>query len=331
MLLLSGILLSTGADSPKSTLAPKLEYTSTFAFLHSHNKLPKVLLLLPESESSDKPGDPEPAVADGAPTDGAPAPTKPTPGEPPSWFTSAAVNFKKGRDKSASFGFIEGGEAAKVASRFGITDLPAVIGCSVDGNSGGHFTVFDGTLGESSGKAVREVKAFVQKLVAGDIEGNPLPAFPPPDVPLKAAALSLTELTHDNLPTHCFGGSKSICMVALLPAGAESCPEAFTELARRHRNDAIQFVWLKAARQLEFASGFGLSAEQLPRLVAVRTGKRSRYAVADGGLDSYEMKSFVDRILGGGMSFKRLAELPELVPPYLMDTDNEPAAEKEEL
>ena len=42
------------------------------------------------------------------------------------------------------------------------------------------------------------------------------------------------------------------------------------------------------------------------------------------------LRSFVERILGGDMSFKRLAELPELEPPYLLDAEDK-AEEKAEL
>ena len=49
------------------------------------------------------------------------------------------MHFKKGRDKSASFGFFDGDEGEKVAARFGISELPAhgkVIYCAVDGKDG---------------------------------------------------------------------------------------------------------------------------------------------------------------------------------------------------
>ena len=53
-------LLAEGADKDKSgyksTLAPRLAYTGAFSFLHSHNKLPKVLLLLPKASESSAPG-----------------------------------------------------------------------------------------------------------------------------------------------------------------------------------------------------------------------------------------------------------------------------------
>ena len=50
-------------------------------------------------------------------------------------------------------------------------------------------------------------------------------------------------------------------MIALLPAGATKCPDAVAELAKRHRNDNVQFAWLKAQKQPDFVQvrlGLGL-------------------------------------------------------------------------
>ena len=38
---------------------------------------------------------------------------------------------------------------------------------------------------------------------------------------------------------------------------------------------------VRAARQTEFVTAFGLSAAELPRLVAVRSGKRARFALLE--------------------------------------------------
>ena len=56
----------------------------------------------------------------------------------------------------------------------------------------------------------------------------------------------------------------------------------------------------------------------------------ARYAALEGGLEPPAMGSFVDRILGGDMTFKRIKELPELIPPYLMDADDDGGGEAAE-
>ena len=53
-------------------------------------------------------------------------------------------------------------------------------------------------------------------------------------------------------------------------------------------------------------------------MVAVKAGKRPRFARLEGGLDTSLMNAFVDSLLGGGGSFKRIDDLPELEPPYLL-------------
>jgi len=172
----------------------------------------------------------------------------------------------------------------------------------------------------------RAVKDFVKgvKDESGDAELQPLPPFPPPDIPRKQASVSLLELTYDNLPTHCFGGSKAICVIALLPESAPKCPEAVLDLARRNRNDPVQFAWLRAHKQPEFVQGFGLELSGLPKLVAVKVGKRNRFAVLDCDMSELKpMGAFVDRILGGDMTFKPLKPLPELEPAYLQGMSDE--------
>jgi hypothetical protein len=64
-------------------------------------------------------------------------------------------------------------------------------------------------------------------------------------------------------------------------------------------------------------------------------GKRSRFALLEGDMEAKPMGGFVDRILGGDMSFKALKPLPELEPPYLQGMSEEEdggggAARKEE-
>ena len=86
-----------------------------------------------------------------------------------------------------------------------------------------------------------------------------------------------------------------------------------TRTAARHRNDPVQFVWLNTRGQAEFVGAFGfrsIEEAQLPRVVAVRTGKRPRYALSEpGALEAPSIRGFVDNILGGGATFKKLAEV----------------------
>jgi len=289
-----------------SKLAPTVRYLGLHSFLHgghgSADKTPKVLLLLDGKEAG-----------------------------LPDWYTSVAMSFKEGKKKSVSFAVVKE-DGAKAARRFGVSkeeELPQagiLIAAVVDGQGAGRYARFTGSeLRAGGGAAVRAVKEFVRGVVDEATEATmlPLPAFPPPDIPRKQASVSLVELTFDNLPTHCFGGAKAICLIALMPAGTSKCPEAVAELSKRHRNDNVQFAWLRSQKQEDFVLGFGIEMSQLPQLVAVKVGKRNRFAKLEGELAISPMGGFVDRILGGDMSFAPLKPLPELEPAYLQGGDGD--------
>jgi hypothetical protein len=180
----------------------------------------------------------------------------------------------------------------------------------------------------------------VDEAVAGSIdvesEATRLPSFPEPDRPRKLIPMALDELTHESLPLLCYGAAakKPLCIMALVAERQGTpCPASLTELARRHRNDNVQFGWVGVAKQADFLAAFGLEeASNLPTLVAVKPGKRPRFAKLDGGAWSAAdglkaAGAFVDRILGGDATFKRLGELPELEAPYLLESDRDGKAE----
>lgn len=303
-LVLHALQLAFAADAPpkSSTLAPIVPYAKLYSFLHSFDSLPKVLLLLPQPEEGKEEG------KDAA--------------SPPSWFSSAALKFKEGRTKTASFAVVSE-PFNRVGQRFGLEKIPAggaLVYCFVDGQGGGTFKLSDDNFYDGGGKSVRAAKEFVSALLSEGGEGlAALPSFPPPDRPRKLVPVKLDEMTAENQPSLC-GPATPLCVLALI-AEAE-CPPSLTDLARRHRNDPVQFVWVRAARQPDFLSAYGLAAAGLPALLAVRGGKRSRYALIEGPLELGSMGTFVDRILGGDMAFKRIPELPDLEPAYLQ-TDEE--------
>ena len=54
-------------------------------------------------------------------------------------------------------------------------------------------------------------------------------------------------------------------------------------------------------------------------MVAVKHGKRPRFAVHEGAFEAGQLGSFFDRILGGDQAFKPLASAPTIEPEYLKD------------
>jgi len=306
-----------------STLAPVVKYLDMWAALHSKDVgIPKVLLLLD-------------GEADDAPTT-------------PDWFSSAAMHFKKERKKSASFLVVPSGQdAQRAALRFGLAVLPAggaLFACTI-GNDGAYAQQYGGTLsGMGGGEMTRAVRAFVQGVVSDGLSADErmsLPTFPEPKRPRKKADVSLEEFTHETLSLRCYGvQAKPLCVLAVVASAAgQGCPSAVAELAKRHANDPVSFGCVGAAKQTSFLAGYGLEGPSaLPALLAIKGGKRPRFAKHEGGFEVGPMGEFVDSILGGGAAFRKLAEMPELDAPYLLDDDDgEPAAteevkeEKEEL
>jgi len=300
-------------DGPKkpSTLAPTVPYLEMWAFVYGKDAtLPKVLYVPSAAEE----GDDAKAAK-----------------EPPSWLTTAAMGFKEGRSYSAKFAFVPPKDALRVAQRFGLASdaLPALLGCRVaEGGTGGTAHLLKAEEHRvGGGAAVRAVKSFVKELVAESVDAEsalPLPSFPEPTRPRKQASASLEEFTHESLPISCYDGPRPLCVLAIVnELAGTGCPESVAELARRFRNDkTIAFGCVGAAKQTEFLSGFGMSSSELPALVAVKGGRRPRAARMEGGLDVAPMAAFVDGLLGGGGTFKRLSDgLPALEPPYLLDKD----------
>jgi hypothetical protein len=77
-------------------------------------------------------------------------------------------------------------------------------------------------------------------------------------------------------------------------------------------------VWIDGGVQSETANAFGVKKRNAPSLVAVKSGKRNRFAVLNGPvLDEAVASVFLDKILGGDMQFKPIKALPALEPEYL--------------
>mmetsp|Transcript_2357 Transcript_2357/g.2625 ORF Transcript_2357/g.2625 Transcript_2357/m.2625 type:complete len:199 (+) Transcript_2357:1312-1908(+) len=196
----------------------------------------------------------------------------------------------------------------------------------------------DETLGSKGSANTKNAQEIINEVLKGEIledEKIPVPAFPEPSKPREVAKAYFYEATAENIEKKCYkNGKKNICIMALVGAvdvkdrvvGGDN---AFTEfpdvndLSKKYRNDPIAFVWVDAPKQDEFLQAFGLAWEGTSKMIAVKTGKRNRYAVMEGELSSDNMNTFVDKILGGDMQFKVLKALPDLVPDYMMNMNME--------
>ena len=301
----------------KYPLAPVLPYLKVWSFLHGDSsKMPKVLLV-PHPDSKNPELD----------------------AEAPTWFSSAALAFKSGKKKTASFGVIAAGDDAKrAAGRFAFAehDEEGVVLACLPADGTGVCQRYTGSVKGGGGDVVRELRRFVQGVVDDGLEKSDspddttiaLPTFPEPDRPRKQPTVSVQEIDHENLAHKCFGpAAKALCVLALLPSprGAP-CPESVTELARRHKHDPIQFGWVGTRGQTDFLSTLTITRDMLSAgggaIVALKGGRRPRAALLEGGVGDVAMaKMWMDDVLGGGMQYIKLKGLPELEPDGLLDKE----------
>lgn len=265
----------------------------------------------------------------------------------PAWLTSLAVKYKDGKTRKVVFGHARADEEPAIAARFGVTTFPALLALVPTGAAGeGHAVRFDKAIPASAAAALRELREFVDAVLAGEDAAErrlPAPAFPAPDVPRKLADVAYAPLTEDNLRSACLGGKKSMCVLALVaaPGGEFRQDGVMQELARKYRNGAIcrakqvlrdlpdacsaaadpfSFVWLDVGAQPEFAATLGVTPADVPALLVIKHGKRPRFARHQGALSTAaEAAPFLDRVLGGDVTFAPLKELPELMSDAMRD------------
>ena len=301
--------LAAKTTASEDKLAPKLTYHDAFNFLNVVDaQIPKALLVSSASTSDD--------ASAGV----------------PSWWTSTAVKYKSGRRKDVAFAWVRHEDDPGVARNFKLdplVDLPAVL--FVAPNAEYHAFLRPAELGDRAGGKIRAAKAFVVKGRDGSLKTGGadvyvgVPKFPEPRKPRKTADARYAALTDENVLTDCFGSYSGTCVVLVVDAnGVDEFPEntLMMELAKKYRNDPFSFVWIDGGAQAEFAKAFGVKKSRAPALVAVKSGRRNRFATltaasAGDGLDERTASAFLDKILGGDMQFKPIASLPSVEPDYL--------------
>lgn len=303
--------LAAKTTASEDKLAPKLTYHDAFNFLNVVDaQIPKALLVVSSASTSDD------SSSAGV----------------PSWWTSTAVKYKSGRRKDVAFAWVRHEDDPGVARNFKLdplVDLPAVV--FVAPNAEYHAFLRPAELGDRAGGKIRAAKAFVDKGRDGSLRGGAfahagVPKFPEPRKPRKTADARYAALTDENVSTDCFGSYAGTCVVLVVDAnGVDEFPEnaVMAELAKKYRNDPFSFVWIDGGAQADFAKAFGVKKSHAPTLVAVKSGRRNRFATltaanaGDGGLDERAASAFLDKILGGDMQFKPIASLPSVEPEYL--------------
>ena len=294
--------LGRGGKDGEDKLAKKLKYTEVYNFLHL-DTTPKVILLTKGEKTA------------------------------PSWLTSLAVKYKEGKKRSVIFSYARHEDEPGVARNFKIEAFPALVYVQHHGKDGGWATTLGATKlsVERGSENLKKGKDFVDAaLKQSQASSKPddaidIPSFPPPKVPRKQADTKYVAMNEDTINTHCLGGTKGICIVAVVnaPAGDEFAENAaMIEISKKYRNDPFSFLWIDASTQQgTFLEPLGLTAADAPKLVAIKTGKRNRFAVADESAISLATAvPFLDRILGGDMMYKNLEKTPEFEPAYLRNS-----------
>eukprot|EP00238_Polyblepharides_amylifera_P002545 CAMPEP_0196573778 /NCGR_PEP_ID=MMETSP1081-20130531/3620_1 /TAXON_ID=36882 /ORGANISM="Pyramimonas amylifera, Strain CCMP720" /LENGTH=428 /DNA_ID=CAMNT_0041891605 /DNA_START=21 /DNA_END=1307 /DNA_ORIENTATION=+ len=301
--IVSYVKKSLGEDdsNPSSRLVYPLRYQDAYSFLYLLEKLdiPKVILFTQEKRA-------------------------------PKWYESLAVKYKQGKVKTVTFSHAGPDEegSSLLAKRLGVAEAGSLVVCATTEEGVGYFA----TLKQLQDKGSANLKA-AQKLVDSMVDDSvkedqtaPLPPFPPPDKPRKLADTVFFELNEDTFDPRCFASSKkSICLFAAVKSAGDEFPEKSTlvELSKKYRNDPVAVGWLPGSQQTEFLAGFGVQWEDHPVVIAVKTGKRKRFAVMEGEVSLVKLSDFVDRILGGDLQFSPLKSVPELVPSYLQNIKDE--------
>ena len=175
----------------------------------------------------------------------------------PAWLTSLAVKYTDGKAFRVRFGHARADDEPAIAARLGVTAFPALVAVVPPGEASGdgYAVRYDKPIPASAAAALRELRAFVDAVLAGDDAPErrvPPPAFPAPDVPRKLADVAYAPLSEDNLHSACLGGKKSMCVLALVaaPGGEFKQEAALQELARKYRNGAPclkRAAWLRRA------------------------------------------------------------------------------------
>merc|ERR1711871_403708 len=129
------------------------------------------------------------------------------------------------------------------------------------------------------------------------------------------------QVTHDSFRDICLD-IKGVCMVAFADGQDAKLPAANMDVllslknkfeAQIERGTKFAFMWVDASVETAFASGFGVSTR--PSIIAFKPCKRKRFALHEGDFSERDISNFLDKVMGGDVRFKNVADLPKLTPP----------------
>jgi len=141
------------------------------------------------------------------------------------------------------------------------------------------------------------------------------------EIALKKPWLSeaIPEMTSQSANDICYSG-EAVCVIAFSKPGADGKLEksAYDTLMQSKAkyatgNAKFAFMWVNFDRESSFSKSLGVESQ--PAIVALRTGKRTRYAKSENDFSSEGVSSFLDRVLGGDVQYKPLKDGPPPLSP----------------
>jgi protein disulfide-isomerase A6 len=132
---------------------------------------------------------------------------------------------------------------------------------------------------------------------------------------------SFPELHALSAPDVCYN-SDAVCVIAFTKTGADGkAPKEVTDAIMSAKTKygstggaKFVFMWADAEKEAGYATALGVTN---PGLVAMRTGKRTRFGKSEmeNPLGSDSLGNFLDRVLGGDLQYKPLKEGPPALNP----------------
>ena len=159
------------------------------------------------------------------------------------------------------------------------------------------------------------------------------------EIALKKPWLSeaIPELTSQSANDICYTG-EAVCVIAFSKPGADGKVEKpvydiLMQAKSKHAsgNAKFSFMWVNFERETSFSKSLGVEAQ--PALIALRTGKRTRFAKSENEFSQevfhsslilwllnltwhlQGVSSFLDRVLGGDVQYKPLKDGPPPLSP----------------
>ncbi|TMW62114.1 hypothetical protein Poli38472_009607 [Pythium oligandrum] len=225
---------------------------------------------------------------------------------PPSWLSSLAQQFMKGKKKkkpTVNIGFVPGTEG-KTAKHLGIQDedLPTVV--FVDA-SGSKLLKFSGSdLKEATAK---QFIADNVKATQGAVESwSSVPLFPAPEVAKKAPKVALNELSVESIGA-CVTKKGKMCVIIprASESGAGTEDDKIKSLAKRYRRDPFKFLSTEQGSPLfgKLTSALGATGANV---LVVKPGRKVKFAAHTGATDENALTSFVDKLVEGSAQFEAI-------------------------